>query len=388
MTIWLLTGLLSILVLFVLILPMFRRRPAGQGHEAGVYASQAAEIENDRALGLIDQNEADTLTKEIAQRLAVATEDAATGAAGPSAEVPAGVPNSAGLAVAIGIVVLVPLFSFAVYGWLGAPALPGLPYASRGPDVDPETQSLRKVVETLAARMQQSPDRLEGWQLLGRSSMQISDYSQAAHAFRQATRLAPADADMYAALAEALFMAAGQKFAPEARAALKDALKSNPRLAKALFYQGLAHFQAGEHGPAVQRWTDLVAISPPGAPYLDSVRRQIANAAKAGGIDLGSVRPGLAPATPASGAPSVGPSRQEVEAASKMSKAERAKFIRSMVARLAARLKEQPGDAAGWRRLARAYSVLGEPEKAAEAEARAKQIEAASKGGRSPGKSP
>ena len=71
-----------------------------------------------------------------------------------------------------------------------------------------------------------------------------------------------------------------------------------------------------------------------------------------------------------------------------MSKAERAKFIRSMVARLAARLKEQPGDAAGWRRLARAYSVLGEPEKAAEAEARAKQIEAASKGGRSPGKSP
>lgn len=383
MTIWILAGLLSLLVLLVLILPLFRRRAAGQGHEAGVYASQAAEIENDRALGLIEQDEADTLTEEIAQRLAVATEDAAKGAASPSA----GAPQAASLLVAIGTVVLVPLFSFAVYGWLGAPALPGLPHAARGPDVDRETVSLKKVVETLAARMRQSPERLEGWKLLGRSSMQISDYAQAAHAFRQAARLAPADADMHAALAEAMFMNAGQRFAPEAREALEAALKANPRLEKALFYQGLAQFQAGDHGPAVQSWTDLVAISPPGAPYLDSVRRQIANAAKAGGIDLGSVRSTLAPATPPSTAPSAGPSRSDVEAASKMSQAEREKFIRSMVARLAARLKEQPGDAAGWRRLARAYGVLGEAEKAAEAERRAKQIEAAGKGASSPEKS-
>ncbi len=392
MTVWLLAGLASLLVLFVLILPLFRRRSAGQGHEAGVYASQAAEIEADRALGLIDQDEANVLGEEITQRLAVAAEDAAKGDGDGT---PAGAPQAASLLAAIGIAVLVPVFSFSIYGWLGAPALPGLPHATRAPDVDPETASLKKVADTLAKHMQQSPERLGGWKLLGRSSMQISDYAQAAHAFRQASRLAPTDADMHAALAEALFMAAGQSFAPESRAALGVALKANPCQGKALFYQGLAHFQAGAHGPAVQSWTDLVATSPPGAPYLDSVRRQIANSAKVGGIDLGSVRSRLAPATAPSArprgaqsaAPSGGPSREEVQAVAKMSEAEWAKFIRAMVARLAARLEEQPGDASGWRCLARSYSVLGETEKANQAEERAKQIETTGAGPPSPEKS-
>jgi len=370
MTIWILAGLASLVVLFVLILPLFRRRPARGGHEAGVYASQAAEIAADRALGLIDQDEADVLGEEISRRLAVAAEEAV-----PGDGAPAGAPQAASLALAIGIAVLVPIFSFSLYGWLGAPAEADLPHAMRGPVVDPETASLKKIVDSLAKRMQQSPQRLEGWNLLGRSSMRLADYAQAAHAFRQAARLAPADAEMHAALAEAMFMNAGQRFAAESRAALEAALKADPRLEKALFYQGLAHFQAGEHGPAVQTWTDLVAISRPGAPYLAGVRRQIANAAKAGGIDLGRVRPGLAPAHPPATVPSGGPSREDVEAVSKMSAAERAKFIRAMVARLAAKLEAEPGDAAGWRRLARAYRVLGEPEKAAEAEARARQIE-------------
>jgi cytochrome c-type biogenesis protein CcmH len=38
-----------------------------------------------------------------------------------------------------------------------------------------------------------------------------------------------------------------------------------------------------------------------------------------------------------------------------------------MVAGLAARLEEQPGDIEGWRMLARSYQVLGEPQQAADA---------------------
>ena len=39
-------------------------------------------------------------------------------------------------------------------------------------------------------------------------------------------------------------------------------------------------------------------------------------------------------------------------------------MIRSMVESLADRLKEEPDDLGGWRRLARAYQVLGETKKA------------------------
>jgi cytochrome c-type biogenesis protein CcmH len=46
-----------------------------------------------------------------------------------------------------------------------------------------------------------------------------------------------------------------------------------------------------------------------------------------------------------------------------------------MVEGLAERLKDEPDDADGWRRLARAYEVLGESEKAKDALAQAEAAE-------------
>ena len=54
-----------------------------------------------------------------------------------------------------------------------------------------------------------------------------------------------------------------------------------------------------------------------------------------------------------------------------MSPAERQQAIRSMVEGLAARLKENPQDRAGWLRLANAWKVLGENASAADAYAHA-----------------
>ncbi len=48
-----------------------------------------------------------------------------------------------------------------------------------------------------------------------------------------------------------------------------------------------------------------------------------------------------------------------------------AAMIRGMVARLAARLEQHPDDKEGWARLAHAYDVLGEPDKAEMARRRA-----------------
>ena len=61
-------------------------------------------------------------------------------------------------------------------------------------------------------------------------------------------------------------------------------------------------------------------------------------------------------------------------AAADMSPEERMEMIRSMVEGLAARLEENPDDPEGWRRLARSYTVLGEPEKATDALRRAVEL--------------
>jgi cytochrome c-type biogenesis protein CcmH len=60
-----------------------------------------------------------------------------------------------------------------------------------------------------------------------------------------------------------------------------------------------------------------------------------------------------------------------MEAAQRMAPQDRNAMIRGMVEGLAQRLEENPNDRDGWLRLARAWTVLGEAEKARAAEARA-----------------
>jgi cytochrome c-type biogenesis protein CcmH len=106
------------------------------------------------------------------------------------------------------------------------------------------------------------------------------------------------------------------------------------------------------------------------------VAQQIREAAANLGIEAPEIpaAPDVAPDS-AGGVPRMGaqpgPSAADVEAAGEMSAEDRAVFIRSMVARLAERLEAEPGDFQGWLRLAQAYGVLGEADRARNALARA-----------------
>ncbi len=81
--------------------------------------------------------------------------------------------------------------------------------------------------------------------------------------------------------------------------------------------------------------------------------------------------PPAAPTAPAAGAP--GPRAADIAAAGQMQPDQQNQMIRSMVARLADRLKEDGSDVAGWERLLRAYMVLGERDKAHAAAADARR---------------
>jgi len=119
----------------------------------------------------------------------------------------------------------------------------------------------------------------------------------------------------------------------------------------------------------VQQWTNLLAVSAAEAPWRAEVEARRRAAAEAGGIDLTAVKPAFE-------SPLKGPTAADMDAAAQMTPEERRQMIRSMVEGLAARLEETPDDLDGWRRLARAYRVLGETEKADNADARIKALEA------------
>src|SRR5262249_35933900 len=112
--------------------------------------------------------------------------------------------------------------------------------------------------------------------------------------------------------------------------------------------------QSGDSAAALKRWRELEARSPPDAPWLPTLRGEIERLARA------------------SGAPA--PTPDQVQAMQNLSPADRQQAIRGMVEGLDAKLRDNPNDRDGGLRLARARLVLNEPDKAAEAFAKADAI--------------
>ena len=82
--------------------------------------------------------------------------------------------------------------------------------------------------------------------------------------------------------------------------------------------------------------------------------------------------PAAAPAPSAASVTQPGPDANQVAAAAQMAPADRNGMIEGMVARLAQKMAENGSDVDGWLRLIKAYSVLGERDKALGAAANAR----------------
>ena len=109
------------------------------------------------------------------------------------------------------------------------------------------------------------------------------------------------------------------------------------------------------------------------APWMPSVRRAIDRIARESG--LADARSALGRGAEMAGNPPVqpGPTGEDMAAARTMPPEARKAMIAGMVARLAARMRDNPKDFSGWLRLARAYGVLGRRQDALKAYASAKR---------------
>lgn len=400
---WVLAGLLTVLVLAALLLPQFRaqQRAAGRAeYDINVYKDQLSELERDLAEGRIAETEAEAARLEVQRRL-LAAADAA------EKEKSREVAPAKGRRLVFVAAILVPVAAFGMYLKTGTPGMPDFPMAERT-DIrqapvadanDPEGQAIVDLAKRLEERLRENPDDSKGWILLARTYGSIGQPRSSAAAYQRAIELLGRDPELLADWAEARLMSRNGSFTPEIFSDFLEARERNPVLPKPWFYIGLDKAFGGDLLGAAQLWTDLLTIHPDNPTFGPTIRAQIARAAEEGGFDLSDLQPSekakqLAesvaaaagqeqsqPPSPAaqpgmSASPvAPGPSREDVEAAQQMTAEERDAFIRSMVARLAEKLEENPNDPAGWERLIRAYDVLGETEKAAAARQRLKQIQ-------------
>ena len=352
---WITAGLLIIAALAALLRPLVRRADLGE-HEGGtvatVFRRQLADIDTELAQGRLDPEQAAGVRTEVTRRMLEAADrerEKSTVASGSPAEF------SLRIGSAIGIAGLLPSAAIAIYFAVGAPAAidrAGAPRAGGGP-APRDVAELAAAADQLRARLQQEPGHPEGWVLLGRTLASLERFAEASDAYGHALALTPDDPQLHAELGEVLVLAAEGTVTPAAQ----DEFAKSGNDPRARFYGAEAAAQRGDIVAARTALQALLADAPADAPWRKIVAARLAE---------------IAPGEPqANGKTSSGPSGQDLAAAQSMSPEQRQAMIRGMVERLAAQLERDPDDKEGWARLAHAYDVLGETDKAQAARVRA-----------------
>lgn len=347
---WILAALMTMVALAFVLWPLVRRAPAevfSESVEMAVYSSQLGAIEDAEQAGRIAEEDAKATRTEVKRRMLAKVRQRKREAEGAGVRRPMGARERATILVLLGVAT--PLLALTIYLSGGRPDLPDEPFGARSAEraaAGVPSQEEQALVRELAERMAKHPEDPRGWVLLGAAYVRQNRYDEAVAAYDNANARKPGDADILAALGEAEVLQAGGEITEEARVNFEAAKSAAPGNMRARYFLALAQAQAGDFAGAATAWSELIKDAPADAPWRKMVEAQIAQAKRAseGSNDL------LAGAN--------------AEQMAKLSPAERQAMIEQMVARLAARLDQSPRDLDGWLRLAKSYSVLGEPQRA------------------------
>jgi cytochrome c-type biogenesis protein CcmH len=316
-----------------------RAAAAAEDPTRAVYRRQLHDLDEMVDRGVLDAGEREAARAEAARRLLA--EPQATAERSGSRRWPLVI---AGLAAVVAL---------CLYLKIGAPGTPDQPYRARLAQWQAQPlNSLRpdEVAAQLRELVKHKPNDPRLLALLGRVEQMAGDPVSSVQYLNRAIKLDPNNANLYAALGQALAAASGDKPTPEAEAALNRALTIDPTNQAALYYLGGARAADGDRAGASELWRKLAGELPPADP------RRVKLLAAVDQIQSGAAsEPETANGTPGMSADQAG-------------------FIRGMVASLQAKLDTNPDDPAGWARLVRSYKVLGDKTAEAKALARARAL--------------
>ena len=224
---------------------------------AGVLRQLAAELERDRALGLVASDDYAVARLELEQRVLAETAPVAVAVCAPPMR-----------RTAILAGVALPLAAAALYALLGTPqAL----FRDNAPSV-PVDAADAESVQSLALRrhLAGAPRDGRAWVLLARAQMAQGQFTEAADAYRQALAVSPAkiarDPLVLCEAADAIALTRDRILSGEPAALIERALALDPMHPRALEMAGGAAFEARDFARASTLWRQLLAQLPESAP--------------------------------------------------------------------------------------------------------------------------
>jgi cytochrome c-type biogenesis protein CcmH len=340
MLFWIIAALLTLGACLSVLVPVVRAgRPvaATTEHDIEVYRDQLAEIERDAARGLIAAAEAEQARAEIGRRiLRLAESGAETQTRGSM--------NQGWRWTAMAGVLAVPFVSWGIYTVVGSPEIPSQPLQERLTS-NPGQDTIGELIARAEGHLAQNPGDGRGWEVLAPVYLRIGRFADAQTAFRHSMTLLGATAAREAGLGEAIAAGAGGIVNADAQAAFERALALEPGHPKARFFLATAFAQEGRISEAENAFRTMLAKLPADSPWRGAVEQALSQI-----NDRREAEP--------DGSLQSGPGQDEVEAAAQMSAGEQSNMIEAMVAKLDQRLRDNPQDLEGWKRLVRSYTVL------------------------------
>ena len=313
--------------------------------DAAVYKDQLAEIENDKARGVLSDDDAEAARAEVARRLLRVAEPAPRiASAADISRAKIGMVYSAAM-------VAIPLVSLGLYLYLGAPGMPGQPLEVRLAK-SLASASADDLVAKVEARLREAPDDGKGWDVIAPVYMAQGKFGDAADAYANANRLLGESPARLEGFAMASIRATNGLVNEYARKALQRALSLDPKKQELRVWLTLAKEQDGDTSGAVADYRALLSEAPADAKWRGAVEARIADV-EARGTD--KAEQGAASQTPAELTP-------EVRA-----------MAEKMVDGLAEKLRANAKDLQGWLMLIKSQKILARDADAASALSVARQ---------------
>jgi cytochrome c-type biogenesis protein CcmH len=299
---WILGALLAAGALALALRPLLARSKAGAADaasrdalNAAVYRDQLRELDEDLRAGKLAQADYDRARAEIERRVLEDVHGGQSLVARPGARRPAApAARPASRQPVLYAALAVPVVAAGVYFLVGTPR--ALNPAAQGPEIS--MREIETMVQRLADRLEQQPDDVEGWKMLGKSYSVMGRFAEAANAYSKAAMRAPRDAQVLADLADSLAMARGQNMKGEPEELVLRALQLDPKNLKALALAGTAAFDRRDFRGAARYWERMLPLVEADSEDARTIQSNI-NEAKAAAA---APRQATAPAKPAAAA--------------------------------------------------------------------------------------
>ena len=238
---------------------------------AAVYRDQLAELEREHQLGNLNDDELQASRDELAQRLLDDVRDVPAEAS--DAMAPEAVVWRKPWAAIAMVVFVVPVLSMVLYSVWGQPAALDPLALKQGVDSSAEVtpEKLTEMATALTRRLQDEPNSMEGWVMLGRVQRARGHFEEAAEAFAKALTLSRDD-NLSIERAEVLAQKNGGSFAGEPWSIIQRVLTADPHHLNALFLAGSASYAEMNFTTALRYWErarEVVPADSPDAPELD-----------------------------------------------------------------------------------------------------------------------